>query len=176
MTIDERLRLPCGICGQSRNQHTGSVHGCPGGYGSYWNPDGERDERVWPRPKVDERAGATSAGVCRICDCSDLDACETGCVWVESDLCDTCALMRAELADCIASYLDVAGPMAAREARARILAGVFTDPSGKRGAAHFLGLAVHKALDEVLALICDEAAGVRPPESLIVVPGYSARS
>lgn len=48
MNLDERLRLPCGICGQRRSTHMGSVHGCPGGYGTYWNPEGERDHRVWP--------------------------------------------------------------------------------------------------------------------------------
>ena len=53
MTLDERLRLPCGICGKGRRVHVGSVHGCPGGYGTYWNPDGERDFRVWPERGAD---------------------------------------------------------------------------------------------------------------------------
>jgi hypothetical protein len=48
MTIDERLRLPCGICGRSRREHVGKVFGCPQGYGTSWNPEGKRDERVWP--------------------------------------------------------------------------------------------------------------------------------
>jgi hypothetical protein len=28
---------------------------------------------------------------CRICGCSDDDACEGGCIWVEPDLCNVCA-------------------------------------------------------------------------------------
>ncbi len=46
MTIDERLRLPCGICGQPRRTHVGSVHACFGGYGTYWHPGGEPDPRL----------------------------------------------------------------------------------------------------------------------------------
>ncbi len=53
-TLDERLRLPCGICGQGRNRHVGSVHGCFGGYGTYWNPDGEPDPRLIKAPNLDE--------------------------------------------------------------------------------------------------------------------------
>ena len=74
MTIDERLRLPCGICGKGRNQHVGSVHGCPGGYGTYWNPDGERDERVWPRRRPCSTCGKPNDNVnprnplCESCD------------------------------------------------------------------------------------------------------------
>lgn len=50
MTIDERLRLPCGICGKQRSQHIGRVFACPQGYGTSWSPEGKRDERVWPVP------------------------------------------------------------------------------------------------------------------------------
>lgn len=48
MTIDEQLRLPCGVCGKKRDEHVGKVFGCPRGYGTSWNPEGKRDERVWP--------------------------------------------------------------------------------------------------------------------------------
>jgi len=48
-TIDEYLRKPCGICGKSRTEHIGRTNGCPAGYGTSWNPDGKRDERVWPK-------------------------------------------------------------------------------------------------------------------------------
>lgn len=56
MTVDERLRLPCGICGKPRNQHVGSVRACFGGYGTYWHPDGPRDERVWPKTTEEHNA------------------------------------------------------------------------------------------------------------------------
>ncbi len=53
LTLDEYLRLPCGICGQSRRAHVGSVHACFGGYGTYWHPGGEPDPRLI-KPKPDE--------------------------------------------------------------------------------------------------------------------------
>jgi hypothetical protein len=46
LTLDERLRLPCGICGKGRSQHIGRAYGCPGGYGTSWNPAGEPDPRL----------------------------------------------------------------------------------------------------------------------------------
>jgi hypothetical protein len=52
MTVDERLSLLCGICGQSRARHVGSVHACFRGYGTYWNPDGEPDPRIHPDAKT----------------------------------------------------------------------------------------------------------------------------
>ena len=53
--LDERLRLPCGICGKRRNEHIGTVHGCPQGYGTSWNPEGKRDYRVWPEPAMSQQ-------------------------------------------------------------------------------------------------------------------------
>ena len=46
----------CGICGYHRNRHIGRVNGCPGGYGTSFNPDGKRDFRVWPDKMVGTEA------------------------------------------------------------------------------------------------------------------------
>lgn len=35
-------------------------------------------------------AGANQVRRCRICSCTDLQACEGGCWWIESDLCSSC--------------------------------------------------------------------------------------
>jgi hypothetical protein len=37
-------------------------------------------------------------GVCRICRCSDYDACPEGCGWAEPDLCTACAESQGETA------------------------------------------------------------------------------
>jgi hypothetical protein len=55
-SMTDELRRPCGICGKGRLRHVGKVHACFGGYGTYWSPDGERDERVWPRAPHEELA------------------------------------------------------------------------------------------------------------------------
>jgi hypothetical protein len=46
MNLDERLSLPCGICGRHRREHIGRVFGCPRGYGTSWNPEGNPDPRL----------------------------------------------------------------------------------------------------------------------------------
>jgi len=49
----------CGICGKHRNTHVGRVKGCFGGYGTTFNPNGKRDERVWPvPPTIAEMSGS----------------------------------------------------------------------------------------------------------------------
>lgn len=47
---------------------------------------------------------------CRICGCSDRDACAGSCAWVEPDLCSTCALIKEALAE----YFEIAGPTSGR--------------------------------------------------------------
>jgi hypothetical protein len=34
---------------------------------------------------------AAGGSACRVCGCTDNDACEEGCYWVEADLCSSCA-------------------------------------------------------------------------------------
>jgi hypothetical protein len=45
---------------------------------------------------------------CRICECTDVDACASpdGCGWVADDLCSTCG----ELMEYLAAYMIIAGP------------------------------------------------------------------
>lgn len=38
--------------------------------------------------------GMPDGRYCRSCGCSDLDACEDGCWWVEDDLCSVCSPIR----------------------------------------------------------------------------------
>ncbi len=46
-------------------------------------------------PKIEEvpltEFAAFAAGICRVCGCTDDNACEGGCYWVEPDLCSSCA-------------------------------------------------------------------------------------
>jgi len=120
------------------------------------------------------------APVCRICQCSDLDACEGGCTWVERDLCDTCALLRSELADVIAPYLEVSGTAAMRETRVAVLQGDYPQhtpghgaraPYTREQAAEFLARPIKLALDEVLLVILGEANRMEAERSRLVVPG-----
>ncbi len=49
---------------------------------------------IKPRRKKDLDAvasGATTAGVCSTCGCTEDDACDFGCSWVTDTLCSTCA-------------------------------------------------------------------------------------
>jgi len=41
---------------------------------------------------LDEARDAVEGGVCRGCGCTDEEACEGGCIWVEPDLCSRCAI------------------------------------------------------------------------------------
>jgi hypothetical protein len=45
---------------------------------------------------------------CRVCECTEVDACATGygCAWVTEDLCSTCA----DFLETMAAYMMVAGP------------------------------------------------------------------
>jgi len=43
---------------------------------------------------------------CRICECTDVDACVMPCYWVNDDLCSTCA----EFLEMMAAYAIIAGP------------------------------------------------------------------
>ena len=43
---------------------------------------------------------------CRVCECSEEDACMFGCDWAEPDLCTTCAQIIIALCD----YFEVSGP------------------------------------------------------------------
>lgn len=36
---------------------------------------------------------------CRVCGCTDVDACPNGCSWVEYDLCSVCAMAAEVLSD-----------------------------------------------------------------------------
>lgn len=49
---------------------------------------------VWRRrggpQRERDRAKASGEQVCRVCGCSDLDACPGGCAWVAPDLCSAC--------------------------------------------------------------------------------------
>jgi hypothetical protein len=36
------------------------------------------------------------SAVCRVCGCTEWNACEGGCRWVEKDLCSACALVKAK--------------------------------------------------------------------------------
>jgi hypothetical protein len=44
--------------------------------------------RLAPQREIDVAAGGSA---CRVCGCTDNDACEEGCYWVEADLCSSCA-------------------------------------------------------------------------------------
>jgi len=48
----------------------------------------------------------TSVSKCRVCGCSDNDACMLGCCWVQKDLCSTCANAMTMLQQ----YWFIAGP------------------------------------------------------------------
>jgi hypothetical protein len=45
--------------------------------------DGEREEILLDDFDADEAA-------CRVCGCTELEACDGGCIWVEADLCSRC--------------------------------------------------------------------------------------
>jgi hypothetical protein len=47
---------------------------------------------------------SASAGVCRVCSCTDLEACAEGCFWVEPDLCSGCLMIL----DAIAAWAEQA--------------------------------------------------------------------
>ena len=111
------------------------------------------------------------AGVCRVCHCTDNDACDSGCAWVEPTLCDTCAQMVYEVINTIIVYLDVMGPAAARAGRAELGElppgkGVVMDATAL---AEFVTLPLRRAFDEVLAQIVKSAKPEDVP--LIVSPG-----
>jgi hypothetical protein len=61
---------------------------------------------------------------CRICGCSESDACEGGCRWTEADLCDTCRMLIDELIGSLTPYFEVAGARYTRLIRQRL----FLDP------------------------------------------------
>lgn len=48
------------------------------------------------RPIKRDRNGLTR---CRVCGCTEADACLHGCCWVEEDLCSVCAVAAEALAD-----------------------------------------------------------------------------
>ena len=48
---------------------------------------------------------------CRVCECTEHDACFGGCEWVEPDLCSTCA----DIAIGLYEYFMTAGPAARRD-------------------------------------------------------------
>lgn len=90
------------------------------------------------------RMAANAVRVCRVCHCTDDDACLGGCAWFDVDLCTTCA----EMIQFVGDYMHTAGPhtrnlTTAIAAVARLAAAVEWDP--------------------------DQAAG--DDEPLIVVPG-----
>lgn len=47
----------------------------------------------WVTPRG--RDVAAGGGQCRVCGCTDNDACEDGCSWVEPDLCSSCVEAEA---------------------------------------------------------------------------------
>lgn len=112
------------------------------------------------------------AGVCRVCHCTDNDACDGGCSWVEPTLCDTCAQAVFELINTLIVYLDVSGPCGARVGRAELVGelppvkGAVIDATA---AAEFVTLPVRRLFDEVLAQIVKSAKPEDVP--LIVSPG-----
>lgn len=67
---------------------------------------------------------------CRICHCTEDDACLGGCAWVEADLCTTCA----EMLDYLSDFMHTAGPSTrsfttALAAVARLASAVEWDPA-----------------------------------------------
>lgn len=127
-------------------------------------PDNQVGERI-PFP-----AHKPTPGVCRVCQCTELDACLTGCSWVEPDLCDTCAQLCADLIDTVIIYLDAAGPAAARESRMALFAGELPQYTAEQ-VATFVAQPVQRALGEVMRQIVKGAAGDDPTGPLIVGPG-----
>lgn len=48
----------------------------------------DSEGEVVSQREIDVAAGGAA---CRVCGCTDNDACEEGCYWVEADLCSSCA-------------------------------------------------------------------------------------
>jgi hypothetical protein len=55
---------------------------------------------------------------CRICECSEHDACLEGCSWTAPDLCSTCA----DFLEVMAAYMMLAGPSNRHTLRDAVLA------------------------------------------------------
>jgi hypothetical protein len=43
-------------------------------------------------PEIVEALRARGLGVCRVCRCTDVTACDPPCSWLESDLCSACGV------------------------------------------------------------------------------------
>lgn len=117
------------------------------------------------------------AGVCRVCHCTDTDACDggadQGCSWVEPTLCDTCAQLAYEIIGTLLVYLDVSGPRGVRIGRAELgelppVKGAVVDAEAL---AEFVTQPVRRAFDEVLRQIVKSADAGDVAAPLIVAPG-----
>lgn len=97
------------------------------------------------QPAATEQTGPPRA--CRVCECTDADACMGGCEWAEPDLCSTCAEIILLLAD----YYDTAGP-----ARRR----------GEHGAVLF-----DRAAKEATALLRAETLEIAAEQPLVMITG-----
>lgn len=51
----------------------------------------QESEKCWERWLLQCVKETTLGMVCRVCECTDLHACEGGCYWVEPNLCSRCA-------------------------------------------------------------------------------------
>ena len=84
---DECLLDDSGRCSYMRRRickHQGEILCCNDCPDDPQNYEGEGDACVCSCPKV------YGDQVCRLCGCSEADACEGGCSWVEEDLCSAC--------------------------------------------------------------------------------------
>jgi len=92
---------------------------------------------------------------CRICRCTDSDACLEACGWVEADLCSTCA----DLGEHLSLYMLISGPSVDRDRPQR------TSAAGAEKVAANIGRLVEELRAEL-------AAGLPAAEEpLIILPG-----
>lgn len=61
-------------------------------------PSEETADRV-VRALLDADTFGGGERTCRVCGCSQFDACPGGCYWVEADLCSRCADLKSVLAE-----------------------------------------------------------------------------
>jgi len=62
--------------------------------------DSEIDERIMPKMRTIEKfIKPEEVRKCRVCGCTDIQACPGGCYWVEDNLCSACAEMAPERSD-----------------------------------------------------------------------------
>jgi hypothetical protein len=105
---------------------------------------------------------------CRICSCTEVNACDGGCGWAEVDLCDTCRMLLDELVSTFTAYLDVAGPAGNRRRRAVLMQDFANYPATMTSEiiAQRLLVAVREACLEIVRaarpLASPESATARP--------------